>query len=420
MLKTYSLLSGVTLRVFPDDRFKQNYLSIQLALPATEEDASYNALFPAVLLRGCQSAPDMRHIILRQDDLYGASINTLLRRIGDYQVTGLSCGFISDSYALDGDKILAPMMAFLREILLCPVLEGGVFREDYVQSEKKNLIANIQAQINDKRSYCNSQLMRKMCAKDSYGIPLLGEVEDVQAITPKSLYDHYQKVLRTARIDLFYVGQDPENALPGLLKDIFSQIDRDYVNLPAQTHFCSAGGGTFTETMEIAQAKLAMGFTTPITIDGPEFAAIRVLNVLFGGGMTSKLFMNVREKLSLCYSIGSSYHGSKGILTVYAGIDDDKCDTVREQVQLQLQAICDGDITDRELAAAKEALLSGLRGTHDSPAAIEGYYASAALSGLNMTPAAYMEAVSAVDAAAVSAAAKTLQLDTTYILKGVQ
>ena len=102
MVKTYQLLPGVTLRVFPDDRFKQNFLSIQLVTPTSAADAAYNALFPAVLLRGCESAPDMRHIILRQDDLYGASINSLLRRIGDYQATGLSC-VIADTITPEAD-----------------------------------------------------------------------------------------------------------------------------------------------------------------------------------------------------------------------------------------------------------------------------------------------------------------------------
>ena len=420
MIQTTEILPGITLRVFPDDRFKQNCLSLQFIRPMQAEEAALNALLPAVLLRGCESAPDLRDITLRLDDLYGASVGALVRRIGDYQTTGMSCGFISDRFALDGDKILAPMLDFLRQLLLEPVLENGIFRADYVQSEKKNLIATIQAQKNDKRAYCTAQMLKKMCACDSYGLSRLGGAEDVSPITPKALFDHYQKVLRESPVHICYVGQDPENRLPELLRDIFRDIPRDYVNLPPQTHFHSAGGGEHTEVLDIAQGKLCMGYSTDIDLRHGNFAAMQVCNMLFGGGMTSKLFMNVREKMSLCYDIGSHFHGSKGIVTVSAGIDCHKYDTVRSQVQTQLDALCNGQVTDDEMYAAKQALISGLRGTHDSPGSIESYYASAALSGLSLTPAEYIAAIEKVDIPAVSAAARSLKLDTVYFLKGVQ
>ena len=166
--------------------------------------------------------------------------------------------------------------------------------------------------------------------------------------------------------------------------------------------------------------KLGMGYATPINLRDPRYPAILAANTILGAGMTSKLFMQVREKMSLCYDIGSGFHGSKGILTVAAGIEFDKKEVVLEQVKYQLQQICDGNITENELTAAKEALLSNLRSTHDSPGAIEGYYATAALSGMGMTPAEYMAAVSAVTVADVKAAAATLRLHTSYFLKGVR
>ena len=136
--------------------------------------------------------------------------------------------------------------------------------------------------------------------------------------------------------------------------------------------------------------------------------------------MTSKLFMQVREKLSLCYDIGSGYHSSKGIVTVSAGIDCQQEETVRQQILAQLEACKSGDISQEELTAAKQALLSQLQSTHDSPGSIEGYYATSALSGLTWTPAVYMEKVAAVTTEDVASAARQLQLHTVYFLKGVQ
>ena len=418
MTETISLQPGITLRCFDDTRFKQNCISIQLIRPMCRQEAAMNALIPAVLLRGTISAPDLRSITLRLDDLYGAAVGPVVRRIGDYQTTGLSCGFISDSYAMDGDSVLEPMLQFMEQLLLEPVTENGIFRADYVRSEKKNLIANIEAQKNDKRVYANGQLLKKMCRQDSFGIPRLGTVSQVRKITPQSAWEHYQKILRESRIDIFYVGHTDTAALASRLTALFDKIDRCYVNLPEQTPLTGKPTGDHIEEMDVAQGKLAMGFTTPITIRDPEFAAMQVCNMIFGGGMTSLLFMNIREKLSLCYDIGSGYHGSKGLVTVSAGIDFDKYQLVRDQILEQLEVCKQGKFTAEELNAAKQGAISSLRGIHDSPGAIENYYATAALSGLDMTPAQYIEAVQSVTAQQVSAAASTLALHTVYFLRG--
>ena len=175
-----------------------------------------------------------------------------------------------------------------------------------------------------------------------------------------------------------------------------------------------------TEQMEVTQAKLCMGFVTPITNRHEDFAAMQIFNNVFGAGMTSKLFMNVREKLSLCYSIGSAYYGSKGIATVSAGIDAEQEENARNEILRQLDACRNGEITDDELSAAREAILSALRATHDSPGAIESYYSTAALSGMGMTPEVYAQAIRAVTREQVSAAARSVTPHTTYMLKGAE
>ena len=419
MIHTVELFPGVTLRCYPDQRFKHGCLSVQLVRSMCREEAACNALLPAVLLRGCNSCPDLRDITLRLDDLYGASVGTLVRRVGDYQTTGFFASFIEDRYAMEGDAVLAPMVAFLKELLLDPVRENGVFRADYVEGEKKNLISTIESQINDKRAYAMEQMMRRMCREDTFGLSRLGEKEDVAAITPESLFAHYEKILRTSRIDVFYVGSAPTSQVAELIKDLLGGIDRNYVNLPEQTGFHSCPGGSYEQQMEVNQGKLCMGFVSPVTIRDRDFVAMQLLNMVFGGGMTSKLFMHIREKLSLCYAIGSGYHGSKGIFSVSAGIDSNKKQKVQEEVMAQLEACRRGQITEEELNAAKQALRSGLLSTPDAPASIEGYYASAALSGLPLTLEAYMSAVEQVTVEQVAQAAKSLVLHTVYFLKGV-
>ena len=418
MIRTIELIPGVVLRCFSDDRFKQESICLQWVRPMCREEAALNALLPTVLLRGCQSAPDLRAITLRLDDLYGSAVGAQLRRVGDYQVTGLSCGFMKEKYALSGDAVFAPMLAFLQELMFCPLTEKGVFCKEIVDSEKRNLLAAIAAQKNDKRAYASAQMLKIMCKGDSFGIPRLGEKADVEAITPESLWEHYQKLLRESPVQIFYVGAAQPEQLAERLRPAFEKLKRSPVALPAQTSFRDLGGSTKTEEMDVAQGKLSMGFVTTVTLRDPGFVATQIFNTVFGGGMISKLFMKIREEMSLCYDISSTYHGSKGIVTVSAGIDPDMDTRVREEVLRQLAACQTGNFTQEELTAAKQALISQLKSTHDSPGAIENYYAVAALSGLPLTPESYIRAVEETTAAEVAAAAQKVQLHTVYFLRG--
>ena len=418
MIERKEIAPGVTLHCCRDSRFKTGALSFQLVRPMCGEEAAKNALLSAVLLRGTKQHPDLRSITQALDELYGASVSTLVRRIGDYQTVGFYCGFMDDRFALPGDKVLEPMLRFLEEILLDSPVEQGGFSAAFVESEKKNLAATIDSELNDKRVYAMGQLLKTMCRADTFGIPRLGEKEAVLAIDPKDLYRHYQRILKESPVHVFYVGSATPETVENMLAPIWRRLDRSPVVLPAQTGFHPCAGQDSGETMDITQGKLGIGYTTSITNRDQEFPAMQVMNTIFGAGMTSKLFMNVREKLSLCYSVGSSYYGTKGIVTVSAGIDFDKETLTRQEVEKQLNACKEGRISEEELVSAKQALLSSLRASHDSPGAIEGYYATAALSGMPLTVEAYMAAVEAVTVQQVAAAARTLTYHSSFFLKG--
>ena len=420
MIETITIQPGIFLRCCQDTRFKTNCLSLQIVRPLSRDEASANALISAVLLRGTERYPDLRDITLHLDDLYGASVGSLVRRVGDYQTTGFYCSFTEERFAAAGDEILRPMVEFVGELLNNPKLKDGAFDPDFVEGEKRNLLASIEAQKNDKRSYAAAQLNRYMLAEDPAGVPRLGEPEQVRALEPAGLYEHYRKILSQSRIDLFYVGSQNPAAIAELLKPIFADIERNYVNLPEQTAFRDCGGSRHTEQMEVAQGKLQMGFVIDSTINSPDFVPMQVLNTVFGGGMTSKLFMNIREKMSLCYDIGSSYVGSKGILTVGAGMDCDMAETVEQEILCQLEQCRRGEITQEELDSAKQSLISSLRAVPDSPSSIENYFSTAALSGLTLTLEEYRQQVEQVCVPQLAELAKRLELHSVFLLKGVQ
>ena len=422
MIEVSELFPGIFLRCCQDTRFKQGCLSVQILREMRSSEASLNALLPAVLLRGSRNHPDIRAIIRRLDELYGATVGAQVRRVGDYQTTGFYCAFMDDRFALPGDQVMEPMFRFAEELLLKPRLddrfETKAFDEAYVEGEKKNLISTIESERNDKSVYAMRRLLGTMCKGDSFSLSRLGTVEKAAAITPRELYVHWENILRTSPINLFYVGSRDREQVAELLRGIFSKMDRSYRNVAPQMPFDAGEGENVTETMEVAQGKLCMGFTTPITNRDPRFAAMQVMNTILGAGMTSKLFNNVREKMSLCYSIGSGYYSTKGILTVSAGIDFDKEEMTRREILRQLQLTAAGEISEEEMKAAKQALYSGLRAAADSPGAIESFYSTAALSGLSLDVPQYMRAISEVTREQAAAAAATVRLHTTYFLKG--
>ena len=418
MIQNFTIQPGVTLRYCRDTRFKQGCFSFQMVREMKKEEAALNALLPSVLLRGTRRCPDLRAVTQRLDELYGAAIGPLVRRVGDYQTTGFSCGFMDDRFALPGDEVLRPLLEFVGELLLDSPRENGTFLPEFVESEKKNLISTIESDRNDKRLYAMRRLLRTMCAADSFGIPRLGEIEEVAAITPETLTRHYEKILRTSPVELFYVGSAPAEEVMDAVRPLLAGLAREPQSLSAQTAFKSCPGQDLVETMDVAQGKLCMGFTTPITNRCREFPAMQMLNAILGGGMTSKLFRNVREKMSLCYSIDSAYYGTKGILLASAGIDFDKEEITRREILNQLRACQEGDITDEELGAAREAILSSLRAVQDAPGAIENFYGTAALSGLCLTREEYMQAVEQTTREDVVRCAQSLSLHSTYFLKG--
>ena len=418
MYQSLELSPGVTLRYLPSSRFKQSLLSVQFLRPMCRDESAKNAPLPEILLRGCRQYPDLRQITLHLDDLYGAAVAPQVRRVGDYQSVGLACGFMEDRFALPGDEILAPMVSFLGQLLLQPLTEGEGFCRAYIRSEKKNMISALEASRNDKQAYAMEKLLKTMCRGDSYGVPRLGTISQVRKITAPGLYDHYQKVLRESPVEIFYVGPAEMDKVASLLRPMFESLDRQVAALPPQKSFTPGKPGQREEIMDISQAKMALGFYTPITNQSDRFAAMRLLNLIFGGGMSSKLFSKVREEMGLCYSIGSAYYDSKGILTVHAGVESSRCEETQQAVRQQLEDCQRGEITRQELEQAKQALLSGLRAVYDSPGAMENYFSAAAISGRERSPEQYAAEVEQATLSDVVEAAATVQLHSSFFLKG--
>ncbi len=415
------LLPGVYLRAIQTDKFKTGCLSLNFVRPLTASEAPLASLLPSVLLRGTAHYPDIRSISSFLDAHYGASVGALVRKKGEILTTGFFADFLEEALLPAGEQVFSPILDFLGELLFAPRMENGMFLPDAVEGEKRNLLDSIDWRINDKRSYAKSQMIAAMCAGEAFGIPRIGNRAEAEAITHEQLVSYYQRVLTNSRLELFYMGRRDPETVATEMTSLLRPLPRGAVD-PVQTVYVGKTGPVrmVEEGLDVTQGKLCMGLRTGTYGSDPLYPALMLLNVIFGAGPTSKLFMNVREKMSLCYYASSSLDRFKGIMVISSGIEFQNFEIAKTEILRQLDACICGDITDEEMENARRALLSALRASLDAPSRMDEYLLGCALSGRDESVEALMEQIRAVTLPQVQEAASRLCLDTVYFLKGVK
>lgn len=410
------LAEGVYLTFHPAQKFKTSLLSAQFVTPLRWETASACALLPAVLRRGTVSCPDMGALSARLDRLYGARIDCTVRKKGENQCVGFVASLIDDRYAPGGERLLEPVAALLGELLCDPVTERGRFVPAYFESEKANLIDAIRSILNDKREYADDRLLREMCAGEPYGIPRLGDDKSAERVQPQRLYSLYRRLIGSARLELFYSGSAARERVEQALQAAFAALPREDVQdvAPAAVHVPREAAYSVSEELDVTQGKLGMGFAC----GSGDHTALLVGNTLFGGSSNSKLFLNVREKLSLCYYASSVYHRQKGIITVSSGIEFKNYQRAYDEICTQLRSVQEGCLEDWELEGARSTLLNAYASMGDSQGKLENFFLGQAATGNRETPEDLASAVREVTPERIFNAMKTVSLDTVYFLRG--
>ena len=410
------LSPGVFFNYIHATKFKTGLLSAQLVVPLDAALTAPGALLPAVLRRGTERHGDMLALSRALDRLYGAGLSFTVRKKGENQCLGFLASFIDDRFALGGERLLEPVAELLGEVLLRPATEGGVFRRDYVEGEKDNLTDAIRSILDDKRDYADKRLIEEMCRGERYGIPRLGTEDAVAALDGAALWDFYQNTLMTARVELFYCGSAAIDRVEDALRRGVAALPHGERVSPAASVRVAAPETPreIRETMDVTQGKLSMGWRTATDDDH----AMILANLIFGGYSNSKLFLNVREKLSLCYYASSGFHRSKGIVTVSSGVEFADEARARGEILAQLESVRRGEIEPWELAGAKGVLLSAVRSREDSGTRMEENLLGQAATGLWESEEELVAALDAVTPERVAAAARSMTLDTVYFLKG--
>lgn len=418
-LVTLPIAKGVRLHYLATDKFKTNLLTVSFIAPLARETAAANALIPNILMRGSEKYPSIAEINKRLDYLYAAELATRNSKRGGLQLFGLAADMLDSSYAPDGEDITAGVTELVLELLTRPITNGEAFDPVFTEGEKTNLIDAINADINNKAVYADHRCLEEMCAGERSGILETGSVDDVRSCTPESVYAQYRYALEHYPIELVFVGKCDVDRLAERFAELLSGLARDPIALPEDEVVRKASSTrSVSEDMPVSQGKLVLGLRTGITLRDREFDAMLMFNAIFGGCVTSKLFTNVRERMSLCYYCQSVPDSVSGLMLVRSGIEVESREVAERAILDQLEAVRRGDFTDEELESARSCTVGSYEELSDSAHALASFYLGRLLSGIGGGPSDEVERLRAVTRDEIISAARSASLDTVYFLNG--
>ncbi len=400
-----------------DGRYKTNLLAVNLILPLRKEDMTGNALVPMILEKGYEDYPTFQAFSKKLNLMYGASAGSSISKIGDKAVLTLMVSAIDDGYALNGEALLKESAEVLMGMLLRPAMKDGLFDERTLALQRQYLIDTIEAEINDKRRYAMMKTVSLMFDGEAFGEDRFGTIEGAKAITAEETAAAYRRIIDEATVEILHVGRGDPACAKEVCTKAFSSLTRQPVDIPkTEIQMGSGEVKNVTERFNVTQSKLCFGFKSDIQPDSQLLNPMRMAVAILGGTPTSKLFLNVREKKSLCYYCAARFDRTKGIMMIDSGVEHDKIDEAKEAILEQLQAVCDGDFSDTDMKFASLSLQNSFRSMGESAYSMELYYLTQTVLGLKGTPEEQSEAIAKVQKDEIIEAAKHIRLHTVYLL----
>lgn len=416
--KVYRISEGVEGLFVKNERFNTTSISFNFYLPLKKETAASYALLPFVLTTCGEKYPDFSVLNYRLERLYGAQLDAVAEKLGDYQLLKLRMSVINDKYTFESESLIKRACDMLLSLIFEPKAENGAFCADDLAREKRKAIEHVKGEMSEKRVYAKNRLIEEMYKGSCYGVPKCGTVEDIEAITETSLYEMWQKMLATAYIRVQVIGA----AVP---QGLFEEIGRRFENTErynitdctkSQPTAAAAAPRTVTERQAIQQGKLVMGFSSDTAGDDDNTMPLMVMTDIFGGGPYSRLFDNVREKMSLCYYCSASSSRVKGLITVESGVEEQNAEKAENAISEQLEIMKKGEFTDFEFSSSVRSLRDSLNSYNDSQPLLDLWYALKAVNKNLYSPEDIAEKISAVTRDEIIAAANGVKLHTVYKL----
>lgn len=415
-LKTQRLNDAVTLHTFTDPRFKTLKISVNMLVPLTKATAARNAILPPLVTRATRKYPDFTSFNCRLAQLYGASLNSSVQKIGEYQVLSLSVNGISNRYAFGGEDMAAQLTSLLFEVLFQPLKEeDGLFSQEGFQQKQRQLLEMMDSEFNDKVIYAHRRSEELLFEGRNAGLNCYGSREDLEALDRRKVSLAWDELLQNAKFEIFVLGDCiPDEAVfhshfSGFGKALVTEIIP--FEKPQEIR-------RITEEQPLSQSKLSMAYRADY---GPEEKMLFWLTTMVLGGVpSSKLFQNVREKMSLCYYCSAGIHLNSRAMYIESGVETENLERTEEAVQEQLKALQRGELTEEELLSAKLALKNSLRSVGDSLYQVESWYLGQYFAGKPLSPEQAVEQLMSYSVDQVVEAAGRLYPASVYTLKGGQ
>ena len=414
-----NISEGVAFNSIKEDKFKTIRMSINVIVPLEERTASEYALLRGVLTRSCKAYPDFTQFSKKLSSLYGTDLLSSVRKAGDNQIITFTAVGLDDRYVLSDEAISAELSQLLCEILFNPKVENGKFDEDDISQERRQLLDVIDSEFNDKRTYAVSQLVSNMCKDETFGIKRYGTVEDINKITPESLYSAWQRMLKNARFEIFYIGDSGADKAEKVFAQAFADIERTPCSVQTEIVRSAEETKHITEEMDVSQSKLVIGLRAGVAQGDDErtITVSRLMCSILGGTANSKLFNNVREKQSLCYYCAARYDRMKGLVIIDSGVQGENIEKTEKAILKEIEDMKNGVISDFEIESTKLAVVNSLKSTNDTSGGIDSWYSSQMFGDKFRSVEEMTEEFMSVTKDEIVQAAQKLTLDTVYVLK---
>lgn len=414
-LNKQKLSDGVNFTTIIDPKFKSNHITIRFISKLDESTVSEFALVPNLLVTSNSTYKTRTELTTKLSGLYGSGLSAVNHKIVDNQVVGISASCICDEYSLDEEKLTSELTDILLDCIFNPVIENDGFAKKDFEIRKQELIDSIDAQINEKRMYAIIRANETIYNGEPSAITAYGKREGAVRLTPSLTYKAYKELIKKAQIEIMFVGGEENTDAIDKLKKAFSTIERNY----SENSFISFSAlkseiSEITEDMDVNQCKMVMAFKS----DYKNVYVNKLMSVMLGGTAFSKFFVNVREKLSLCYYCAAGYVEGKGVLIVDSGVELANIPKAKEEIQNQIKALAQGDFTDDEMKNAVLSIAGDYKSNYDTTSDLSGWYFIQSTRGDYYTPERAIEVLQNITRQEIIESASKLKLDTVYIMKG--
>ena len=412
------ITKGVHLHFIQSEKFKTNKIKVRFSAPMSEKTIAGRVLTASMLETSNALYPTSQSFREKLANLYGANFSTSLSRRGLVHYLDINLSFVRDQFLSRKNVLTDEILDFLKASLFSPLSNGNAFDAKTFEIEKKNVLTDLEAEIENHFYHAHRKLNDLFYDLSEMRIPRVGTVELVEKETAESSFATFQQMLKEDQVDFFFIGNFNEIAIRDKIQDFHFAEREQPLELMYQQSYSNVTRENL-EQREVHQSIIELAYHFSAQYGDSEHLPLIVLNGLLGGFAHSKLFVNVREKESLAYTISSNFDIFSGLMRIYAGIDRANRTKTIALINRQILDLKRGNFTDDEFEQTKKMLKNSILLAQDRQnTLIERAYMSAVLGKKFLSLEAWLESLENVRKNEVIKAAQQLKLQAIYFMEG--